>query len=177
MISIQRRPHRNLFRNWGPALVSTAVVLAYLAVTATTALAHGEVITAEPTEAKSGETVTITGDDFPAGEEVELLLDGVRGTADLGHTEVNAAGTFEFVAEIPAGTAPGLYQLVAATEDDRVTVDFTVLAGGATGGGGETVLNFERSVAETVVIGILAVLATLVGGALVYSSRHRRVQG
>lgn len=158
------------------ALAAVVLMLVYLAGQAAVASAHGEVIEVDPAEAKAGDEIVITGGEFPADEEVELLLEGVRGTVDFGHVEVDGTGVFEFIATIPAGTAAGAYQLVAVTVDDRVTMDYTVLAGGASsgdGGEGETVLTFERSVTETIVIGVLAAIAALVGGVLVYSSRHR----
>ena len=79
MFSIQLISRRNSIRNRVLPVAAIAVVLAYLAVTATVALTDGrEVISADPAEARSGEDVTITGDDYIPGEEVEFSCIWVR---------------------------------------------------------------------------------------------------
>lgn len=138
------------------------------------ASAHGESIDVQPTEARPGDSVTITGNEFPAGEEVEVLLEGVSGEIDLGHAEAGEDGRFVVAFTIPSTAAPGSYQMVAVTGDDRITLDFTILEGGAQSNpGGSTELVFQRTTTETIIIAVIAVALAAGGALIVVSGRWR----
>ncbi len=149
-------------------LIALAAVAGFLVWTALPVSAHGEGLDVSPREAQPGESVTITGTGFPLGEEVEILLEGVRGEVDLGHFDIDENGEFSIELAVPDGVAAGTYQWVAATGDDSVGVDFTVLEGAveARPAGGQELV-FERTTSETIVIGIIAATLAVVGASLV----------
>lgn len=139
------------------------------------AYAHGESIEATPSEVKPGETVTVTGKEFEAGEEVEMSLEGVRGVVDLGHAEVSEDGSFSEPLTIPSSAAAGSYLLVATTAEDRITVDFAVLKGGeAASSPGSTEVVFQRSTVEAIVIGLMALALIASGTLLVFTESRKR---
>ena len=94
----------------------------------------------------------------------------------LGHAEAGEDEQFSIQVTIPAGTAAGSYQFVAATEDDRLTLDFTVLTGGAveSAPSGESEVVFSRSGTEAIIIGIIAVALAIAGTVLVLFPKWRR---
>ena len=157
-----------------PLFLAVAAAVAIMLVwSARTAYAHGESIQAAPSEVKPGELMTVTGEEFEPGEEVELALEGVRGTIPLGHADVNEDGSFSESLTIPSSAAAGSYQLVAATAEDRITLDFTVLQGGeAASSPGTMEVVFQRSTTETIVIGLIAVALVASGTALVFPNRE-----
>lgn len=156
-------------------LLPLAALAGFLMWSALPVYAHGESLIVTPVEAKPGEPVNITGEEFPPGEEVELSLESVRGRISIGHVETDAEEGFSMDWTIPADTPAGTYQLIAATGDDNVTVDFTILEGDVvsrSGGSGELV--FERSTGEAIVIGLVAVALAVSGTVLVLVKTRQR---
>ena len=63
-----------------------------------------------------GTTVTVTGTDFGASEQITLVLtDKAKHKLTLGTTTTNASGAFTTNVQIPAGAAPGAVTLTTAS--------------------------------------------------------------
>ena len=163
-----------------PMFVVMAFAVAALALLWPTSAtyAHGESVEVVPAEAAPGDTVTIRGQEFTPGEEVEISLESARGSVSLGHAEVDESGDFSVSRQVPDNVSPGSYQVVVATGDDSITVDFTVLQstseGTEAGASGGTVLIFQRSTAEVIAIGIISAALILAGAYLVVAGTRQR---
>lgn len=156
---------------WLPVAIGLAVAL--LALAARPAFAHGEEVTVEPAQAKHGETITVSGKEFPADRPLTISLDGARDKVLLGEVTTNADGDFSVQFTIPEEATPGSYQLKVVGADEPVTLDFSVLeeAGGASASSGARELVFQRSTAETIAIAVIALAMAAAGTVLVLAGR------
>jgi hypothetical protein len=123
----------------------------------------------EPTRAKHGETIAISGKGFPANETLTITLEASRSVVTLGEVKAGPEGDFSARFNLPEEASPGAYQLKVRSEDEVVTVDFAVLeeADGSQAPSQGTSLVFERGVAETTAIILIALALVIAGAALV----------
>lgn len=138
------------------------------------ASAHGESVKVVPSQAKPGDSVTITGQGFESGEEVGLSLSSARGRVALGHADVDKMGSFSVTVSIPSDVVPGSYQLVATTRDGEVVTDFVASGVSGRSGEGGTEVVFQRSTTETIVIGVITAALIAAGTFLVIAGTERR---
>lgn len=137
-----------------------------------------------------GEEVTVTGDGFAAGEQVDILVGSgsceavVVGTVTADETGA-IEGTFTMPAEIgDCKVNPGPWQIIAITDESGVGAEYDVLVGApGTGGagGGETqpatdtaptsVAGGSSTTALLLVVGLLAAMAA---GLVALPARRRR---
>lgn len=89
--------------------------------------AHGVELVVEPAQARSGETITVSGVEFPPHQIVTIVLVGTEVTVPLGETRAGADGTFSARWTIPDKTRPGAYILKADAQDKVLGVEFIVL--------------------------------------------------
>ena len=144
-----------------------------MALGSTAALAHGESVTVEPESAKPGDTITVKGAGLGATKEVEVRLVSTTADIDLGEVETDADGAFTAQFKLPAGLAPGSYQLRAIGEESA-TADFRVLvAGGAESQATsmEEIPVRDRPLVQT--IGLVALFGVLAGLGLYFARTAR----
>ncbi|WDH79541.1 ExeM/NucH family extracellular endonuclease [Microbacterium esteraromaticum] len=119
----------------------------------------------------AGESVTISGEGFPAGEKVMLEL---RSTpVQLGSATVREDGTLSATVMIPKGTAAGEHSIVAIlTDGSEASAKITVTAAGGDTGSGDG--DLATTGADSTAFIVLAVLLLVAGGALVLIRRRMR---
>lgn len=89
--------------------------------------AHGlEAVSVVPNVAAPEETVNLTGTQFPATTEIAFTMRRLSGDIALGSVIADAAGSFEFSAQVPTTAEPGYYALSSTSRSEIVLVDFTV---------------------------------------------------
>ncbi|MBI3954198.1 MAG: hypothetical protein HY330_06760 [Chloroflexi bacterium] len=154
------------------------------------ALAHGEAIQVDPSQAKPGQTVTVTGTGWEAGSTVRVALEGTRGIVSLGTIEAGAKGGFTLQVTLSKDLRPGSYRLVARLGDDSAAVDFTVMAmavaqadssamamtgvsQGQPAAATEEASSVRASGAETIAIGIIVAALIVAGAMLVLAGTAR----
>lgn len=91
------------------------------------AFAHGEEVGVEPSQAKHGDVITVSGKGFSADETLTLALEGLRGRVNLGEVKTGPDGTFSVKFTIPEEATPGTYQLKVAGADETVTLAVSIL--------------------------------------------------
>jgi len=80
------------------------------------------------------EEITLTGAEMEDGEVFALTLEGLFDTFNLGEATVSEEG-FSLLVTIPAEASPGLYSVVAVSEEgETVQVEITVLQAGTSTG-------------------------------------------
>ncbi|GAB3598321.1 hypothetical protein [Microbacterium tumbae] len=114
---------------------------AALAVVAATDACTDPTITVSPASVEAGSTVTVTGTGFAAGSTVEVQLYDDGGDAVFASalaTTVGESCGFVLSAEVPAGTDPGVYEVIAtdaAGNEASVLLTIAATGGLATTGG------------------------------------------
>ena len=98
------------------------------ATTTTTAPVAGRQPTANasPATVLAGQQTTVFGDGFPSA--TPLNLNQFSDPVFLGSTTSDAAGHYSLVVTIPAGTAPGVHQIVVTGGGAQATTTITVVA-------------------------------------------------
>lgn len=100
-------------------------------------LAHGEAsLQATPSEAAAGAEITLTGTEMEDGEVFSLRLEGLFDAFSLGDATVSGEG-FSIVVALPPDASPGLYRVVAVSEEgESVGTEITILPAGTASGSG-----------------------------------------
>jgi hypothetical protein len=138
-------------------------------------------ITITPESVEPGAQIQVAGLDFPAGQTVELQLTTTAGAVHLGTASVEEGGYFRQPVTLPADVAPGFWELRASAPDGSVAV-LIVEAGEASPAlaapqeaAPAPAASGSASGTDAMVLLVLALLATVVGGSLAYArylSRH-----
>jgi hypothetical protein len=111
-----------------------------------------------------GDAVTVTGEGCAVGATVTISLGGVQ----VGTAVVGADGTFSATFNVPAGTAPGTYE-VSVTDCTAEVLGTTITVGGPAG----TALPRTGS-STTEPLARTGVVLVGAGVVLVYAMRRRR---
>ena len=122
-------------------------------------------VAVNPATVNAGDQFTISGTGVP-GDTVSATLD-VNPLVDLGSSPVDQNGQFSILATIPAGTSPGDYDIVVASEDCPTSTTVTITVGGVLeannvavalpGGSGDSQTPLRSSVgAGALLIGLFA---------------------
>lgn len=170
-------------------LLSAVALGLVAALTLTGAFAHGGAkLTVEPPAASPGGTIAVSGSGVDAGSEVEVVLQGARGEANLGHADADSTGAFRLETKLPADVPEGSYRLVATAGDEKLELDFSVEARVMTMPGETSVsasssdamprgdgVVYRRTTAETVTAGLVLGLVALLGAGLVFTGRRQEV--
>ena len=152
------------------ALLGLATLIAF---GGSVALAHGESVTVEPETAKPGDDITVRGIGLGSNTEVEVFLVSTSTNIDLGEVQTDAEGAFTAQFRLPAGIAPGPYQ-IRAIGDETASADFRVLVvGGAEGptASTEEMPIRERPLVQTV--GLVALFGILAAVGLFFARTAR----
>ena len=144
---------------------------------------HGVSLQVSPAQAAPGESVTITGSGFPSRSIIVITLESDHGIEVLTEVEATAAGELQTDIVVPSQVAAGSWDLVAVGGDEKVVTDFTVQGGGpdphatptVVNGtpGGSTMLVFQRTNTETIIIGIIIATLILTGAVLILVGTRR----
>lgn len=133
-------------------------------------------VTVSTTTVAPGGTITVVGEDFLPGSQVNITL--VETTEVLGTVTVRADGTFSTNVTLPADLAPGTYTLrvsgVDADGEPRVidtTITVVAAAAAPAPGTGLAATGGQFTVGSA----LAALLLVIGGGALFASRRLRRV--
>jgi hypothetical protein len=167
-------------------VLATALGLA-LAVAPVTAMAHEgsgeEEVVLEPADVTAGESVIVAGSGLEPDDERILALAGGDLVVDFGTVTTDAEGMFQTELTIPSHLPSGTYEF-RAIGDETVTAELAVTAAAgeaeaspAPNDARETVVPRERTPIELGVILALVVLATVIGGLLVWGAERVRGPG
>jgi hypothetical protein len=141
-------------------------------------IAHGGPAVGVQGDVRAGGGITVTGEDFPPGEAVDIALEkaGIEPLV-LGAVTVEEGDAFEVVFHVPENLRPGLYQLVAVSGDESASAQVTVLAaaeGGVPSGPPPAlVVSNDRSGSETALIALLTAAIAAMGALLLWLGRTR----
>lgn len=114
-----------------PMPVTIAVLLLLWALGAETARADGgKGVAVSPLIPKSGDTITVKGDQLGGNSSVEVRVVGSGVDFDLGEVKADGAGDFTAQFRLPADLNPGSYQ-VRAAGTETATTQITVVGGSA----------------------------------------------
>lgn len=107
---------------------STIRTILLLGGTATLAGAtHPEAtLKSETTRVAAGASWSVTGEEFLAGQKVQLMLQGALAEYPLREVQATDAGTLSLSLEIPATVRPGAYSLVAIADDGETVARLDV---------------------------------------------------
>lgn len=112
------------------ALLALASLVAVFTLGPTAARAHGEPqITARPTSALPGDTITLEGEGFEEGSQVTLALVTADGESELGTVTAGEEGVFRFELTVDEDMKPGSFEVHAQSGDAHAVARFAV--GGA----------------------------------------------
>jgi hypothetical protein len=114
------------------AVAALIFAMVLLVAPAETVIAQeGESITLTPDFGPTGTTVTVTGTDFPADEEVTIMWDGADGTqmeTDPSPLYTDGDGNFSGTFSVPVTADPGLHEVLAYAVESSASKYFRVLS-------------------------------------------------
>lgn len=143
-----------------------------------TALADdpGAGLTVEPDAITAGQTILLAGNGLEPEDERVLVLQGENLAVSLGTATTDADGMLSQEIQIPAHLPSGTYQLQAIGDETlEVELKVTAAEGGATEPPPEAAIAArDRSLLELGVIVVLAALAAVAGGLLVWRAERFR---
>lgn len=128
-------------------------------------------ITVSPTNPKAGDTVTVTGANFPTSPaSVDIKLDNTK----IGTANITASGTFSDPATIPANTSAGSHKISVSCASTGVDATTNVNVQAASQSSSSSGAPLARTGSDTQPLVLAGLGAVAVGTALVLTARRRR---
>ena len=165
---------------WLTPVLAVALVLATSAGVAAHDPSGEEEVVVEPAQVTAGDSVILAGSGLEPDDERILALAGGDLVVDLGSVTTDAEGMFQIELIIPSHLPSGIYEL-RAIGDETVTAELgvTAMVGGAVASpapddASQTVVPRERTPIELGLILVLAALAAVAGGVLVWGAERVR---
>ena len=127
------------------------------------------------TSPHAGDTVTVTGDNFPTSPAtVPIMIDNP--SQQIGTAHIDGSGHFSDPATIPAGTSAGAHTISVACASTGVdsTTDINVLATAESSSSSSATAPLARTGTDTQPLVLAGLGAVAVGTALVLTARRRR---
>ena len=115
------------------ALLSTILIAALAAQSSGVSFAHGESVTVQPDQAKTGDTITVKGNGFGSNRIVEIRLVSMAVDILLGSAKTDTEGNFTAQFSLQRDLKPGSYQIRAVGEETATTEIRVLAAEGMTG--------------------------------------------
>jgi hypothetical protein len=106
------------------------LVIGLLAVALVAAVHPEATLKSSVKSVEAGHEMPLQGEQFDAGDAVQLVLQGALAEYDLSSVTPEEGGVFAINVEIPANVRPGEYRLVAVASDGEIAarLDLTVTA-------------------------------------------------
>ena len=124
-----------------------------------------------PTNPKAGDTVTVTGVNFPTSPaSVDIMLDSTK----IGTAHITASGTFSDPATIPANTSAGSHKISVACATTGVDATTSVNVQAVTASTPPAGPPLARTGSDSQPLVLAGLGAVAVGTALVLTARRRR---
>jgi 5'-nucleotidase len=158
-------------------LITTAALLVLIA---TPAAAQYPSMVVQPQRTTVGGTVTVTGQGCIGGETVVITLRRTQTTGDgqvVATVTAGPDGAFTATFTIPAGTVPGLYDIISQCGDVVQSQQIEVFGNDVTPtnpGGGANPGSLPRTGSNLNVFGLVGAGLLVAGGLFLLTSRKRR---
>ena len=161
-----------------PVLFSLLLGAGLLLLPASSVLADdpGAGLTVEPDAITAGQTILLAGNGLEPDDERIIVLQGESLAVSLGTATTDADGMLSQEIQIPAHLPSGSYQLQAIGDETlEIELKVTAVEGGVAEPPPEAAITArDRSPLELGVIVVLAALAAVAGGLLVWRAEHFR---